>query len=120
MADPGMGGVQAAPLHLTWAATYKYTTGRVTSVLSTRSSQRPWPGSSVPLSFTPAPRLRADSHRSPNWPATFAAAVSASATPGGTAGIAQCRKKKPKISEAASDAAAPSQDLPGLTMGANL
>jgi len=29
----------------------------------------PWPGSSVPLSFTPAPRLIADSARSPTCPA---------------------------------------------------
>src|SRR5580704_4419947 len=101
-------------------AAYKYTTGSVNNVLSTRSSQPPCPGSSVPLSFTPAPRFRADSQRSPNCPATLAPAVSASAATGGTAGIAQRRKKKPKISDAASDAAEPSQDLPGLTTGASL
>src|ERR1039457_4031220 len=118
-ADSG-DGWELRDYFISHAATYKYTTGSANSVLSTRSSQPPWPGSSVPLSFTPAPRLRADSQRSPNCPATLAPAVSASATAGGTSGIAQRRKKKPKIRDAPSDAAAPSQDLPGLTMGASL
>ena len=34
-----------------------------------RSSMPPWPGSMVPESLTPAPRLMADSSRSPSWAA---------------------------------------------------
>ena len=46
----------------------------------------PWPGSSVPESFTPAPRLRADSAKSPIWPATFPATETPNATIHGVAG----------------------------------
>ena len=44
-----------------------------------RSSHPPCPGSSVPLSLTPAPRFNADSHKSPIWPAIFASAANATA-----------------------------------------
>ncbi len=47
--------------------------------LSTRSSIPPWPGSRTAAVFTPAPRLMADSARSPTCPATFAASASAPA-----------------------------------------
>lgn len=46
--------------------TTKYTTGSANKLLSSRSNQPPCPGSKLPLSFTPAPRLMADSHKSPN------------------------------------------------------
>src|SRR5690349_24436348 len=39
--------------------------GSTAVALSTRSRIPPWPGSSVPLSLTPAWRLAADSNRSP-------------------------------------------------------
>src|SRR5260221_11060930 len=45
--------------------TMKSTTGSANKLLSMRSSHPPCPGSSVPLSLTPAPRFSADSHRSP-------------------------------------------------------
>ncbi len=43
-----------------------------------RSSMPPWPGSIAPESLTPAPRLIADSTRSPTWAATFNTTASAS------------------------------------------
>ena len=39
--------------------------GMAASKASVRSSTPPWPGNSVPLSFTPACRLSSDSKRSP-------------------------------------------------------
>ena len=48
--------------------------------LSKRSSTPPWPGSSRPLSLTPASRFRADCSKSPSWAATGVAAASANAT----------------------------------------
>ena len=44
-------------------------------------------GSSVPLSLTPAPRLIADSHRSPTWPAMLAATQISAACHNATRGI---------------------------------
>src|SRR5260370_285706 len=44
-------------------------TGAARRRASMRSRIPPWPGSMVPESLTPAPRLTADSRRSPSWAA---------------------------------------------------
>src|SRR6185436_17254535 len=50
------------------ACTRRSPTGSAAVALSIRSSTPPWPGSSLPLSFVPACRLRPDSSRSPTTP----------------------------------------------------
>src|SRR5690242_12206721 len=64
-----------------------YTTGMLNKLESIRSSQPPCPGNVVPLSFMPAPRLKADSHKSPNCPAIFAAPATTSTSHGAAEGI---------------------------------
>src|SRR3979411_796306 len=44
-------------------------TGAARRRASMRSRMPPWPGSMVPEALTPAPRLMADSRRSPSWAA---------------------------------------------------
>ena len=97
-----------------------------------RSRMPPWPGSMVPESLTPAPRLMADSRRSPSWAAMLRMAARRRDLPEGlgdvkdgvAAGgeqVARCRRRAQAASTLPRmEAMEPSQVLPGLRRGASL
>ena len=96
-----------------------------------RSRIPPWPGSMAPESFTPAPRLIADSTRSPTWAKRFKTTASPSQRASGPAkwrvkiDLLSSARDQPTSAAAmsrlpASEAALPSQLLLGLMRGASL
>src|SRR5271156_1739300 len=111
-----------------------HSTGAAMSSASMRSNTPPCPGSNVPESFTPAPRLIADSTRSPSCAATFRTAASTShpvVEPGNDSSEdslpklplashpASSTSSKAVSTLPATEATAPSQVLPGLIDGAS-